>query len=246
MDDSRLTRRAVLGGIATIGVGGGVVYGASTLNAGGSGSSDTASVAMHATTGTGAFDIELGGHPIMGTLDAPVSMYYWSEYQCPFCARFESEAFPKIIENYVQSGDVRVIFIEFPYIGENSMTAAVMNQCVWRTVQESNPDAYWRWHSAVFEAQGTENSGWASKANLLDITESVDGIAAGDVESCMNQHRPSIETSIEEDSQRARSLGISGTPGFVLYNRDSEKAGKLVGAQPYERFESAINQVKNA
>jgi protein-disulfide isomerase len=243
MDDSKLTRRTVLGGIATVGIGGGVVYGASTL---GSDTSSTVSAEMHAANGTGAFDIELAGHPVMGDLDAPVSMYYWSEYQCPFCARFESQTLPKIIKNFVKPGDVRMIFIEFPYIGKDSMTAAVMNQCVWRQVKKSNPDAYWRWHSAVFEAQGKENSGWASKSNLLDITRDIEGVSADGVEQCMNENRKSIEKSIESDSQRARKLGIRGTPGFILYNRQSEKAGKIVGAQPYDRFKSAIKQVKNA
>ena len=243
MDDSKLTRRTVLGGIATVGIGGGVVYGASTL---GSDTSSTVSAEMHATNGTGAFDIELGGRPVMGALDAPVSIYYWSEYQCPFCERFESDTLPKLIENHVSTGDVRVIFIEFPYIGKNSMTAAVMNECVWRQVKGSNPNAYWRWHSAVFDAQGKENSGWASKANLLDITRDVEGVSADDVEQCMSQNRHSIEKNIEADSQQARSLGISGTPGFIVYNRQSEKGGKIVGAQPYDRFESAIQQVKSS
>lgn len=244
MDDSGLTRRTVLGGIGTVAVGGGVVYGASTLDAGGSGG--TAAAELHATNGTGAYDIDLGGHPVMGSLDAPVTIYYWSEYQCPFCERFESDTLPKLIENDVSTGDVRMVFIEFPYIGSNSMTAAVMNQCVWRTVKESNPDAYWRWHSSVFAVQGTENSGWASKANLLDITRDVEGVSADGVEQCMSQNRRSIEKSIETDSQRARALGISGTPGFIVYNRQSKKGGKIVGAQPYDRFESAIQQVKNA
>ena len=242
--DSRLTRRTVLGGIGTVAVGGGVVYGASRLDAGGSGAS--AAAAVHATDETGAYDIELGGHPVMGALDAPVTMYYWSEYQCPFCARFDAETFPKLIENYVTTGDVRVVFIEFPYIGADSMTAAVMNQCVWREVKESNPDAYWRWHSAVFEAQGTENSGWASKSNLLDLTRDVEGVSADAAEQCMARNRDAIEGNIETDGQRARALGISGTPGFIVHNRESEQGGKLVGAQPYDRFESAIQQVKQS
>lgn len=236
------TRRAVLGGIATVGIGGGVVYGASTL---GSDSISTVPVEMHATTGTEAFDIELAGHPIMGALDAPVGIYYWSEYQCPFCARFEAKTFPDIIRNFVHPGDVRVIFTEMPYLGKDSMTAAVMDQCVWRQVKKSNPDAYWRWHSAVFEAQGAENSGWASKANLLDITRSVDGISATKVDQCMDANRKSIEREIGHHIQRARSLGIVGTPGFIIYNREAEKGGKLIGAQPYERFEWAIEKVKS-
>jgi protein-disulfide isomerase len=242
--DAPLTRRTVLGGIGTVAVGGGVVYGASRLDAGGSGTS--AGATMRATDGTGAYGIELGGHPVMGSLDAPVTIYYWSEYQCPFCARFDAETLPKLIENYVATGDVRVVFIEFPYLGADSMTAAVMNQCVWRVVNDSNPDAYWRWHSAVFEAQEKENSGWASRANLLALTRDVEGVSADAVERCMTRNRDAIEGNIETDSQRARALGISGTPGFIVYNRESERGGKLVGAQPYDRFESAIRRVKGS
>ncbi|MFC7192329.1 DsbA family protein [Halocatena marina] len=243
MNDSTLLtrRRAVLGGLATLTVGGSV-YGVTTLI---SDSSSSVSAEMYSATGTGAFDIELTGHPIMGKHDVPVDLYYWSEYQCPFCAQFNTETLPQIIRNFVTPGDVRVIFIEFPYLGKDSMTAAVMDQCVWRTVNESNPQAYWQWHSAVFEAQEEKNSGWASKANLLDISQEIDGVSADSIERCMSTDRQAIETAIESDSQRARSIGISGTPGFVLYNRQSKKAGKLVGAQPYGRFKSAIQQVKN-
>lgn len=243
MDKTILRRRAVLGGIATVGIGGGVVYGASTLN---SDNSSTVSAQIHTTDGTGAFEIELAKHPIMGALDAPVSIYYWSEYQCPFCARFEAETFPQIIRNYVHPGDVRVIFSEFPYIGQDSITGAVADKCVWQQVRDSNPDAYWRWHSAIFDAQGKENSGWASEKNLLDITSNVDTVPVNGVEQCMNRNRQAIEKSIESSSQKARALGISGTPGFIIYNRQSEQAGKIVGAQPYDQFESAIKRVKNA
>ncbi|RRJ29561.1 DsbA family protein [Halocatena pleomorpha] len=251
MSDSKIItrRRAVLSGLATLTVGGGV-YGVSTLSSDNGASTpssdDSSSVSgeLYAASGAGAFGIQLGGHPIMGTGDAPLDMYYWSEYQCPYCAQFESETLPQIIQNYVTSGVVRLIFIEYPYLGSDSMTAAVMDQCVWRQVKESDPSAYWRWHSAVFEAQGETNSGWASKANLLDISRAVGGVSADTVDQCMSANRQAIETEIESDSQQVRSLGINGTPAFVLYNRQSEKTGKLIGAQPYDRFEAAIQQVK--
>ena len=66
------------------------------------------------------------------------------------------------------------------------------------------------------------------------------------VEQCMNQNQQTIEKSIESSSQKARAMGISGISGFTIYNRQSEQAGKIVGAQPYDQFESAIKRVKNA
>jgi protein-disulfide isomerase len=182
----------------------------------------------------------------MGSLDAPVDIYYWSDYQCPFCRRFEREAFPKVIENHVRPGTVRVVFIEFPYLGEASMTAAVMDRCVWRQVRDDTPAAYWRWHSTLFDRHGDENTGWASRADLLSTTRGVDGVDASAVESCLNEHRSGIEASIRSDKNQASRYGIRGTPAFVLYNREADAAGKLVGAQPYDRFDEAIARVREA
>ncbi|MEE6209257.1 thioredoxin domain-containing protein [Salarchaeum sp. III] len=238
-------RRAVLGGIGTVLAGGSIVYGASRLDASQDSKVPTAAP-FHTSSNTTGFEIDLQGHPIMGPLDAPIDMYYWSDYQCPFCRRFEQNTLPKIIRNHVQSGTVRVVFIEFPYMGKTSMTAAVMDRCVWRQVREDTPEAYWRWHSTLFDKQGSKNSGWASKANLLEITRGVDGVDASAVDSCMQTHRSEIEASINKDMSRAAQFGIRGTPAFILYNRDVDAAGKLVGAQPYDRFDEAITRVQNA
>ncbi|SDF83113.1 Thioredoxin [Halorientalis regularis] len=238
----------MLGGIGTLVAGGGVVYGASRLDSDSAEptSSESNRTQFHSRSETTGLGIELGGHPIMGEMDAPVDVYYWSDYQCPFCRRFEADSFPKIVENHVRPGTVRFVFIQYPYLSESSMTAAVMDRCVWRQVRGGDAARYLDWHSAVFDAQGEKNSGWASAENLLEITANVEGVDADAVETCLDSHGTEIEAAIETDVQQASQYGIRGSPAFVLYNRESDKAGKIVGAQPYERFDSAISKVKNA
>ncbi|RLM54147.1 disulfide bond formation protein DsbA [Halobellus sp. Atlit-31R] len=182
----------------------------------------------------------------MGVSDASLDVYYWSDYQCPFCRRFERNTLPELIENHVETGSVRIVFIEYPYLGEASTTAAVLDRCVWRQVREETPARYWAWHSAVFDAQERGNSEWASRANLLDITRRVDGIDAAAVDACATERGSAIEASIREDVQQASQYGIRGSPAFVLYNRETNAAGKMVGAQPYDRFDEAISKVKGA
>jgi protein-disulfide isomerase len=241
--DSLVTRRAVLGGIGTTLAGGGVVYGASRLDAG---STTLTTVPFHGSSRSTGFGIDLAGHPIMGAPDAPLDIYYWSDYQCPFCRRFERNTLPELIEAHVRTGAVRIVFIEYPYLGEASMTAAVMDRCVWRQVREADPSRYWPWHSAVFEAQGEKGSGWASRSNLLEITSRVDDVDAAAVDTCMRQRGREIESSIRTDIERATAFGIRGSPAFIIYDPTSEAAGKLVGAQPSDRFDTAISRVRNA
>ncbi len=245
------TRRAVLASVGTFAAGGGVVYAGSQLgseptsqSSPSSPSSDGPSV--HRRSGTTGFDIDLAGHPILGSTDATLDMYYWSDYQCPFCQRFETETLPKLVENHIETGTVRLVYIQYPYLSQDSLTAAVMDRCVWRQVRESTPDRYRDWHSAVFDAQGEKGSGWASRDSLLDITRGVDGVDADAVDSCMQNNRGEIESSIATDVDRARQLGLQGSPAFIFYNRDTGSDGRLVGAQPYEQFEAKIADVRNA
>ncbi|WP_135826083.1 DsbA family protein [Halorussus ruber] len=201
---------------------------------------------MHAASGETGFGIDLSGNPVMGPNDAPVDVYYWTDFQCPFCKRFEQNTLPKLIENHVTEGKIRFAFLEMPNIGEASRPAARMGKCVWRQVRESNPGAYLDWHSSVFDAQAKPNSGWAKQGNLLDITKNVGGVDADAVQSCLQSNRSWAQSAVDDDVKAAQQSGIRATPAFVLYNPESDKAGKIVGAQPYDRFESAIEKVKNA
>ena len=249
LPDSPTRRRALLGGVGTLMAGGGVVFGASRLDSSpsaGSTPSKAASLPFHSSSKTTDFGIDLAGHPIMGSQSAALDIYYWSDYQCPFCRRFETNAFPRLVDEHVRPGTVRVVFIEYPYLSEGSTTAAVMDRCVWRQVRDDRPSQYWAWHSTLFDEQGEKNSGWLSRENLMEITRGVDGVDTEAVATCMDDRGSEIESAIDDDVATAQELGIRGSPGFVLFDRETGAAGKLVGAQPYDRFDEAISTVRNA
>ncbi|WP_336364959.1 DsbA family protein [Halalkalicoccus salilacus] len=201
---------------------------------------------FHASDQTTAFGIELDGNPIIGSAEAPVDIYYWTDFQCPFCERFERETLPELTEEYVTTNRVRIVFISLPYFGADSMTAAVASKCVWTQVRESESATYWNWHTAVFDEQGEKNSGWASADNLLEITRSVTGIDADRLETCLADRRGEFEAQIEADTERAQSMEVAGTPTFVVFNPDTNVRNRIVGAQPIEQFTKAIKQVENA
>ncbi len=201
---------------------------------------------VYASNETTSFGIDLQDNPVLGSPDANLDCYYWSDYQCPFCKKFEQNTFPKLVDNYVKPGKLRVVILDNPYIGEGSETAARMAKCVWRQVRNENPTAFKRWHSTMFGEQGKENSGWAKKANLLEITRDVQSIDVDSVRSCLDKESKSLNTSIDADVQAAEKNGIRGTPAFIFFDRKSGQAGKIVGAQPYSLFKKAIRKVDNA
>jgi protein-disulfide isomerase len=264
-DDSQPTRRELLGGAVTaasVGLAGcsSVLGGSSsatptqpsdgaggaaepTTGGGTTASTDTASgdaAHFRATTGT-VHGVDLTHAPVVGAADADVSIYYWSDYQCPFCKQFETETYPKLLENEVADGTARLVLLQFPNIGRASASAALLAKGVWHQVKEERPDRFGAWHSHVFENQEKPNSGWAEYSKLLDLTREVDGVDTAAVDEYVRNNQGTLSDVVKAEQRAGKDAGISGTPGFMLYG--SSDSTKLMGAQPYPRFQSAIENL---
>ncbi|WP_458206472.1 DsbA family protein [Haladaptatus sp. NG-SE-30] len=200
---------------------------------------------VYESTITTSYGIDLQGNPVMGSPDAPVDIYYWSDYQCPFCKKFEQETFPKLVDDHIRPGTVQFVVLEYPNIGDASRTAARIAKCVWRQVRDENPTVFKRWHATVFDEQGKPNSGWATKEKLLDITSSVDGVDAGAVESCLHKNDQYARSAVSEDVNAGIDNSVSATPTFIFHGTESDTSTTIKGAQPYPRFEAAIQQTKD-
>ncbi|UTF55213.1 DsbA family protein [Natronosalvus rutilus] len=247
LDTDITRRRALLAGGGTLAFGGGVAYLASRPD---SNSSDETYIpeTSNRSDETTGFGAELAGRPIAGDLDAPIDVYYWTDYLCPFCARFEAETLPRLGREYVDAGTVQFVLLPYPNIGSYSMEAMVWSLCVWDVVADETPAAYWNWHHRVFERQSDaeSNSDWATADAFATITDETTDVPLADVEACREERSQDIQDSIQGDLALGQSAGIQGTPGFVIYNREADAAGRIVGAQPYDNFADAIEQVRNA
>jgi len=238
--DNITRRRALLAGAGTLVFGGGVVYFSSRSD---SHNEHYVPETSRTSEETSGFGIDLAGRPIAGERDAPVDIYYWTDYLCPFCAEFESETLPEVGRNYLDTGDARLVVLSYPNIGEYSMPAAVWGRCVWSEVSDESPDAFWNWHSAIFDEQPDSGKDWADDETFSEVTERTDSVSVSSVETCRENRRKQIQESMDTNLGVAQEARIRGTPGFVIYNRESGKAGKLMGAHPYDNFAGAIDQV---
>lgn len=78
-------------------------------------------------------DVKTANDPYIGKANAPVTLAYWSDYQCPFCKAVEvggvqgisvSASIPSLIKQYVDTGKLKIVFKDYPFLGEDSTTAA--------------------------------------------------------------------------------------------------------------------------
>ena len=99
-------------------------------------------------------EIKTEGSPFIGDAAAPLTIGYWSDYQCPFCKKVEVEALPQIIQDYVDTGKVKIVFKDFAFLGPASQMDGEYARAVW----ELYPKKFFAWRTQIMLQQPQENS----------------------------------------------------------------------------------------
>jgi len=170
--------------------------------------------------------------PILGDPNAPITLVEFGDYQCFFCNRHFQETEAKLIENYINTGKVKMIFKDFTIIGPDSTSAAHATHCA------NDQGKFWDYHHILYTNWGGENNGWASSEHLLEFAQEIN-LDTEQFTQCMLAK--SHEAIIDASNQDARTLGLGGTPGFFIIGPNSDVT-KLGGAQPYEVFERIFEE----
>lgn len=149
--------------------------------------------------------------PTLGNPKARLTLHLFADFQCPHSRDLElSGAHRKLQEEHLEAGDVKLVFVNYPVVGDDSKLAAMASHQVWRQA----PQAYWAWHKAMFEAQGEENSGWASREGILRIAQNLDDIDGEALEGALDSREH--EAQVERDLDLAQQWGVEKTPTLFL------------------------------
>ncbi len=155
--------------------------------------------------------INMAGAPFIGNPNAKVAIAYWSDFQCPYCKKFETIVFPTILKNYVATGKVAVVFKDYSFLGPDSETAAVYARAVWNVY----PQQYFAWRTAMFDAQDKENADFGDETSIVKLTETISGIDTAKVQADVAKNKNAYIQSIDADKAEAEKFGIQGTPSFI-------------------------------
>ena len=167
------------------------------------------------------------GSPILGDIDAKVTLVEFGDYQCHFCNVFFHSTEHKILQQYVETGKVKIIFKDYNIIGPDSVNASHGAHCA------SEQGLFWEYHDILFSNWAGENNGWASSENLLRFAQEIN-LDIEQWSECMINGGNSKMLSASNDD--ARALELTGTPAFFVIGPDG-KVTPISGAQPYEIFE---------
>jgi protein-disulfide isomerase len=173
--------------------------------------------------------------PIIGNPDAPITIIEFTDFQCPFCARFHTQTLPLILEEYIDQGKVKLVVRDFPIqsIHPNAVAASVASECA------NEQGKVKEMHDMLFYNQNEWNKQETDDAlSLFSQYAAEIQLEQETFDSCLNSGKYLEE--IKKDLADGRDYGVSGTPGFFIGN-DQIGYVELKGAQPFDSFKKVID-----
>jgi|SRR3989344_2208481 len=177
-------------------------------------------------------DVKTDGMPFIGKADAPVTVAFWSDFQCPFCKSFEQNTLPQIIKDYVDTGKAKVVFFDFAFLGGDSIAAAAYNLSVWKLY----PEQYFAWRTAMYMAQDDEgDNGFGDAASIDKLNATVAGLDAAKISADVKANMSAYKTTMDAERAEGQKFGVNATPSFVIGTH------MIAGAVPYNQFQAALD-----
>ena len=178
--------------------------------------------------------LEIDDDPMKGDRKARLVLVEFSDYQCPYCARFVRETLPQIETDYIKTGKLKYVFRDFPITSahKDAFKAALAAGCA------LDQGKYWEMHDRLFENQAA-----FTVYNLTQSAEAI-GLNKETFQQCLNNNE--YATEVQSDFADGTKAGVNQTPFFFLglTEPNSPKVKVLTviaGAKPYAVFKAAID-----
>jgi protein-disulfide isomerase len=167
---------------------------------------------------------------IKGSLEAKVFIIEYSDFECPFCAKFHPTA-QQALEEY--GDDIAWVYRHFPLdtLHPRARPAAEASECV---ADLGGDDAFWEFADYLLENQETA----LSEDGLVEAASEA-GISAANFSECFESGK--FEQVIEDDYQEGSTAGVTGTPGNFIMNSKGE-AWIIPGAVPFASLQEVIDE----
>lgn len=173
-----------------------------------------------------------GQAPFLGSPRAPITMIEFSDFQCPFCKSFFDQTLAQLRKQYVDAGEVRLVYMNFPLaeLHPNAQKAAEAAACA------NAQGKFWAYHDKLF----AEQPNWAAATDPVTLFKTY----ASDLQLDNTRFSQCIDNNqtasvVQSDYAEGQRAGVTGTPTFFINNH------QLVGAQPFSTFQQIIDQELN-
>ena len=135
----------------------------------------------------------------------------------------------EVEEAYIDTGTVRLIYVDFPVHGEPAILAAEAAHCA------GKQDAFWTYHDVLFEKQFKEDF---TIENLKKFATELE-LASEDFDACLDNNE--FREEVVAQLQQAQQIGLRGTPSFIVRPSLGDDRGQFIpGLADFEQMSAVI------
>jgi len=166
---------------------------------------------------------------LLGSPAAPIEIIEFADFECPGCGQFANLTEPDIRTRMINTGQVRVRFMDFPLpIHKNTWDASLAASCA------NEQGKFWEMHDLIFQNQDRWNGEATSRPRgpLGDLAKSL-GLDMTKYGSCMDteKYRANVQANLKEGERRM----VNQTPTFVIGDQ------MIPGAIPFDQFKKLVD-----
>ena len=172
--------------------------------------------------------------PILGSAEAQITIVEFGDYQCEMCHSWFHNTRGTIIDNYVDTGKVNIIFVDLAFLGSDSPIAAQATYCA------NDQGKYWEYHSILYYKQEGIDNGWASKSMLKEYASELK-LDSDQFAGCIDSAK--YASYIQDSYNAAVAVKVSATPTFYVFDHENGIVEKISGAQPLSVFVKTIDSM---
>lgn len=172
--------------------------------------------------------------PVLGQSDAPVKIVEFGDFKCPTCKMANETIKPQLVTDYIDQGKVAFYFMNLPFLGPDSTTAALAVQSVYH----QNKEAFWTYFDAIYSNQGDESTEWATTDFLVGLAQELQLPVDFDLLRQDIENKTYLD-EVNSHYQKANKLRVTGTPTYYI------NGIQYTGSFDYSDFKKAVEGALN-
>ena len=177
-------------------------------------------------------DIELRGSQTLGSPTAPVTLVEFSDYECPFCAEQANSVLPALYQDYVATGRVQYVFVNFPLPKHRSAPKAAQ-----AALCAGEQGRYWRMHDRLFQTGSV-----AFEGLLIHAAEI--GLSNSSFRECLDSGR--YREVVAQDHRKGLDIEVQVTPTLFLgvtHSKSAAVTARFDGMVTYRSLRKSIDNI---
>lgn len=180
--------------------------------------------------------VPTAGEPALGSPSAKVMLMEVSDFQCPFCKRQAQQTLPQLVQEFVNTGKVQYLFVDYP-IPSLHPTAARSHEAA---ACAGDQGKYWEMHRSLFSSPVARDD-----AALTAQAQGV-GLNVAQFTACLSSGKHA--SAVRASAARMEQLGIQGTPMVLVGltpppGQPMKVVTYIYGAESYAKFKQTLEQL---